>query len=395
MPLVTAQELIDAGVHYGHQASRWNPKMKPFIHGKRHKIHVINLEETIRGLYQATHFVRSLAATGAQIMFLGTKKQIRPVVEAEANKCQMPSVTERWIGGTLTNFSTVRERLTRLVELEQLETTGGIEKYKKKDQSTIRREIKRIRRNLDGVRELFGLPGALVVIDPRREENAMREAKRMNVPVVCILDTDCDPSLADIVIPANDDAMSSVQLILCKLAEAVMEGRSSCDAATLRDAQKAASEDLRNKQAPGRRNERGGPGRGRGGRGGPGGPGGRGGPGGGRFQAGGHASSISIGGDKAEGGSSVAPTIQPIVPAGEAAPAPATDAATPAVDAPVADAPAADAPAADAPAAEAPAAEAPAADAPAADAPAAPTPAPEAPAAETPAEPKPEGDAPA
>ena len=138
MPLVTAQELIDAGVHYGHQASRWNPKMKPFIHGKRHKIHVINLEETIRGLYQATHFLRSLAATGAQIMFLGTKKQIRPVVEAEARKCGMPPVTERWIGGTLTNFATVRERLARLLELEQLETTGGIEKYKKKDQSTMR-----------------------------------------------------------------------------------------------------------------------------------------------------------------------------------------------------------------------------------------------------------------
>lgn len=344
MPLVTAQELIDAGVHYGHQASRWNPKMKPFIHGKRHKIHVINLEETIRGLYQATHFVRSLAATGAQIMFLGTKKQIRPVVEAEAQKCQMPSVTERWIGGTLTNFSTVRERLTRLVELEGLETTGGIEKYKKKDQSTIRREIKRIRRNLDGVRDLHGLPGALVVIDPRREENAMREAKRMNVPVVCILDTDCDPSLADIVIPANDDAMSSVQLILGKLAEAVMEGRSSCDATTLRDAQKAAQEDVRNKQAPGRRNERdarGGPRRG-----GPGGRGGRGGPGlqgGGRFQGGSHASSVSIGGDKTEGGSATAPEIKPVEGAEAPAPAaPAADAAAPAAPAP--EAPAADAP---------------------------------------------------
>jgi small subunit ribosomal protein S2 len=351
VPLVTAQELIDAGVHYGHQASRWNPKMKPFIHGKRHKIHVINLEETIRGLYQATHFVRSLAATGAQIMFLGTKKQIRPVVEAEAQKCQMPSVTERWIGGTLTNFSTVRERLTRLVELEGLETTGAIEKYKKKDQSSIRREIKRIRRNLDGVRDLHGLPGALVVIDPRREENAMREAKRMNVPVVCILDTDCDPSLADIIIPANDDAMSSVQLILGKLAEAVMEGRTGCDAATLRDAQKAAQDDVRNKQAPGRRNERdarggmrrGGPG-GPGGRGGPGGPGGRGGPGGGgRFQAGGHATSVSIGGDKTEGGSAVAPTIKPVAsaapaesaaPVAEAAPAAAPAPAAPAPEAP-------------------------------------------------------------
>lgn len=313
MPLVTAQELIDAGVHYGHQASRWNPKMKPFIHGKRHKIHVINLEETIRGLYRATHFLRHVAATGMQIMFLGTKKQIRPVVEAEAKKCNMPPVTERWIGGTLTNFATVRERLARLIELEQLETTGGIEKYKKKDQSTMRREMKRIRRNLEGVRDLHGLPGALIVVDPRREDNAMREAKRMNVPVVCVLDTDCDPTLADIVIPANDDAMSSVQLILGKLSEAIMEGRQQCDEGTLRDAQRTASEDVRNRQAPGRRSSegrdgggrgrdggprRGGPG-GRRGPGGPGGPGGGGGPG--RFTAGGHADSVSIGTEKTEG----------------------------------------------------------------------------------------------
>ena len=199
----------------------------------------------------------------------------------------------------------------------------------------IRREIKRIRRNLDGVRDLHGLPGALVVIDPRREENAMREAKRMNVPVVCILDTDCDPSLADIVIPANDDAMSSVQLILGKLAEAIMEGRSQCDEATLRDAQKAAKEDVRCKAAPGRRNERDGRGGGmRRGGGGGGGRGGRGGPGGGggRFQAGGHATSVSVGGDKAESGPAVAPEIKPVesadapAPAPEAAPAPAPEA---------------------------------------------------------------------
>ncbi len=311
MPLVTAQELIDAGVHYGHQASRWNPKMKPFIHGKRHKIHVINLEETIRGLYRATHFLRHLAATGAQIMFLGTKKQIRPVVETEAKKCQMPPVTARWIGGTLTNFATVSERLARLLELEQLETTGGIEKYKKKDQSTMRREMKRIRRNLEGVRDLHGLPGALIVVDPRREDNAMREAKRMNVPVVCVLDTDCDPSLADIVIPANDDAMSSVQLVLGKLSEAILEGRKSADEGTLRDAQRTAADDVRNRQAPGRRSTEGRDGRGGrdGGRRGPGGPGGRrGGPGGGgggggagpgagvaRFTTGAHADSVSIG----------------------------------------------------------------------------------------------------
>jgi ribosomal protein S2 len=181
----------------------------------------------------------------------------------------------------------------------QRSVTGGIDKYKKKDQATMRREMKRIRRNLEGVRDLHGLPGALVVVDPRREDNAMREAKRMNVPVLCVLDTDCDPTLADIVIPANDDAMSSVQLVLSKLADAIVEGRQQCDEMTLRDAQRTASEDVRNRQAPGRRSTDGrdGPRGGRDGRRGPGGPGGRrGSPGGGRFTAAtAHADSGSIG----------------------------------------------------------------------------------------------------
>lgn len=318
MPLVTAQELIDAGVHYGHQASRWNPKMQPYIHGKRHKIHIINLEETIKGLYRATHFLRQLAATGAQILFLGTKKQIRAVVESESQRAGMPAVTERWIGGTLTNFSIVRERLARLIELENLESTGQMERYKKKDQSTMRRDMKKIRRNLEGVRMLHGLPGALIVIDPRREENAVKEAARMNVPVVCVLDTDCDPGYADIVIPANDDAMSSVQLILSRLADAIAEGRKMCDEGTLKEAQRVASEDVRNRQAQGRRSEggregrpgrgeggggrgRGGPRGGRGGGGGHGGGGGGGGGGSGRFaERGGHADSVSIGTEAAE-----------------------------------------------------------------------------------------------
>jgi hypothetical protein len=188
----------------------------------------------------------------------------------------------------------------------------------------MRREMKRIRRNLEGVRDLHGLPGALIVVDPRREDNAMREAKRMNVPVVCVLDTDCDPSLADIVIPANDDAMSSVQLVLGKLSESILEGRQQCDDGTLRDAQRTASEDVRNRQAPGRRategrdgggrgrdggGRRGGPG-GRRGPGGPGGPGGGGaGPGGaGRFQAGGHADSVSIGSERSEPEAPAAPS---------------------------------------------------------------------------------------
>ncbi len=297
MPLVTAQELIDAGVHYGHQASRWNPKMKPFIHGTRHKIHIINLEETIRGLYRATHFLRQLAATGAQVLFLGTKRQIRPVVETEAKRCGMPSVTERWIGGTLSNFATVRERLTRLIELETMETQGVLEKHKKKAQSTMRREMKKIRRNLEGVRELNGLPGAIIVVDPRREDNAVREAARMNVPVICILDTDCDPDYADIVIPANDDAMSSVQLIMTRLTDAIAEGRKLCDEGTLRDAQRAAGDDPRARAATGRRE--GGDRPQRGGRDGGGRDGGRGQGGGSR--AGGRFASRSSGGPQAPG----------------------------------------------------------------------------------------------
>jgi small subunit ribosomal protein S2 len=339
VPLVTAQELIDAGVHYGHQASRWNPKMKPYIHGKRHKIHVLNLEETIKGLYQASHFLRRLCSAGAQVLFLGTKRQIRAVVEQEAKKCGMPAITERWIGGTLTNFAIVRERLQRLLELEQMEADGSLDKHKKKAQATMRREIRRIRRNLEGVRDLYGLPGAIVVVDPRREEIAVKEAAKMNVPVICILDTDCDPDLADIVIPANDDAMSSVQLVMQKLSEAVVEGRKDIDEGTLKEAQRQAADDPRNRQVQGRRQDapqgpRGGD-RGRGDRGerGPGGPrrgggGGRPGPAAGRQatgrfadRLGGHADSISIG------------TEPPPAPEGAATPKAATP-ACPAAEAP-------------------------------------------------------------
>jgi len=356
VPLVTVQELIDAGVHYGHQASRWNPKMKPYIYGKRHNIHVLDLQETVRGLYAGTHFLRSLAATGAQILFLGTKRQIRPVVAAQSARCGMPAVTERWIGGTLTNFHTVRERLARLEQLEAMEADGTMERHKKKAQSMLRREMRKIARNLEGVRDLSGMPGAIVIVDPRREEITMREAAKMNVPVVCVLDTDCDPEPADIVIPANDDAMGSVQLILSKLADAVIEGRSSVDEQTLAEAQRAARDDVRARQVMGRtRNDS------RGGRGGRGGPGGRrqggggGHGGGGGGSAGGlasagrggrfagakttaHADTISIGdaevaatpeeakAHSVEPGSVPAPGAPapaPAAPAPEAAPAPA------------------------------------------------------------------------
>ncbi|MFO1051500.1 MAG: 30S ribosomal protein S2 [Planctomycetota bacterium] len=321
MTVVTVQELIDAGVHFGHQARRWNPKMKPFIHGRRHNVHLIDLKATIRGLIQAQHFVRALASTGGQVLFVGTKKQIRSVVEAEAKRGGMPAITERWIGGTLTNFATVRERLARLNDLEAMEADGTMERHKKKAQSMLRREMRKIQRNLEGVRELFGMPAAIIVVDPRREDNAMKEAARMNVPVIAILDTDCDPDLADIPVPGNDDAVASVQLLLGKLTDALLEGRASADDASLHEAKRLAAEDPRTREVSGRRGSSGpaaasagggrdGGGReGGGGRGG-GGGGGRGGPrrndGGGRLgrrasgrfadRAGGHSSSVSVGG---------------------------------------------------------------------------------------------------
>jgi small subunit ribosomal protein S2 len=227
MSTVNVQELLEAGCHFGHRVSRWNPKMGQFIHGKRNLIHILDLVETIKGLARAQHFLRELCATGRQVVVVGTKRQIKNVVETEAQRCEMPYVSERWLGGTLTNFSTIRSRLDRLEELEQLETSGMILNYKKKEQSSLSREMKRIKKNLEGIRKLERIPGALVVVDPKKEHIAVKEANRLGVPIVAILDTDCDPDLVDLPIPANDDAMKSVALILHKLVDAIAEGKAN------------------------------------------------------------------------------------------------------------------------------------------------------------------------
>lgn len=227
MTTVNVNELLEAGCHFGHRVSRWNPKMGQFIHGKRNLIHILDLVETIKGLARAQHFLRELCATGRHVVVVGTKRQIKNVVETEAQRCEMPYVSERWLGGTLTNFSTIRSRLDRLEELEQLETSGMILNYKKKEQSSLSREMKRIKKNLEGIRKLDKLPGALVVVDPKKEHIAVKEANRLGVPIVAILDTDCDPDLVDLPIPANDDAMKSVALILHKLVDAISEGKAN------------------------------------------------------------------------------------------------------------------------------------------------------------------------
>lgn len=220
----TIEELLEAGVHFGSWTHAWNPAMKRYIHGQRNKIHIINLVHTVRGLVRAQHFLREVAATGRQIVYVGTKRQMRGILLQEVERAQMPWVTERWLGGTLTNFKTVRSRLSRLEELEMMEETGQMAALKKKQQSILTRQLKRIKKNMEGLRNLNRIPGALLVVDPKKEHIAVAEAKRVGVPVIALVDTDCDPKGIDIVIPANDDSMRSVGLLLTKLTDAVTEG---------------------------------------------------------------------------------------------------------------------------------------------------------------------------
>lgn len=225
METVSVNQLIEAGVHFGCRVSRWNPKMAPYIYGRRSLIHIIDLRETLRGILRAQNVLYHLAAEGSSILWVGTKRQVKGVISEVGERTGMPIVTERWIGGTLTNYSVIRSRLRRLEELEKVEEdpNAGL-KYSKKVLASLRRERRKITRNLGGIREMNGIPGAMVVVDPAREYNAVREARKMGLIVIGLLDTDCDPSQVDIVIPGNDDALKAVRLLIEQLAEAVEEG---------------------------------------------------------------------------------------------------------------------------------------------------------------------------
>ncbi len=224
MSTITVDQLLENGVHYGHRASRWNPKMKRYIHGKRNQIHIIDLRATVRGLLRARAYLQATAAEGGRILWVGTKRSAKEAVRSVANQTSQPWVTERWLGGSLTNFKTVRSRLGRLEELEGLEADGTVALLSKKQQSRHRIETKKILKNLEGLRELHELPACLVVVDPKHEHIAVAEANKMRIPVIAILDTDCDPDNVDITIPGNDDAMRSVSTLLGIMAEAVAEG---------------------------------------------------------------------------------------------------------------------------------------------------------------------------
>jgi small subunit ribosomal protein S2 len=228
---VLVKQLIEAGVHFGHRASRWNPKMRPYIYGRRNLIHIIDVRETIRGLIRARKYLTQVAAGGSLVLFVGTKKQAAETVEREAARCGMPFVSDRWLGGTLTNFRTIRSRLSRLEELEQMKTTNEILAYSKKMQSALSREYRKMYRNLNGMRTMNRLPECLVVIDPKKEHNAISEARKLGVTTVALIDTDCDPDLVDLPIPGNDDSLRSIELVLDQLANAIIEGRANAAAA--------------------------------------------------------------------------------------------------------------------------------------------------------------------
>lgn len=218
-------ELVEAGVHFGHRASRWNPKMRPYIYARRNLIHIIDVRETIRGLLRAKKYLADVAGRGSLILFVGTKRQAAESVAREAARCGMPWVSERWLGGTLTNYRTIRDRLSRLEQLEAIRQGDAINSYSKKMQATLGREYRKIYRNLNGMRTMTRLPECLVVVDPKKEKNAVKEARALGITVVSLIDTDCDPDTVDLPIPGNDDSMRSIEVITRLIADAIAAGK--------------------------------------------------------------------------------------------------------------------------------------------------------------------------
>jgi small subunit ribosomal protein S2 len=225
MPVVAMKDLLEAGVHFGHQTRRWNPKMKPYIFTERNGIYIVDLQRSLREIDAAYRFVRSLTARGGQILFIGTKKQAQEPIATEAARSGQPYVNQRWLGGMLTNWVTMRKRLSRMAQLEQMEADGTLASLPKKEALQLRTELKKLETNLTGIRTMNELPGAVFIVDTKREIIAVAEARRLRIPVIGLVDTNCDPDDADYVIPGNDDAIRSVSLITRVIADAAAEGR--------------------------------------------------------------------------------------------------------------------------------------------------------------------------
>ena len=240
MTSVSMRQMLEAGVHFGHQTRFWNPKMAPFIFGERNKIHIINLEKTQPLYAQAAAFIKNVAAEGGKVLFVGTKRSARDAVQKEATRAAMPYVNQRWLGGMLTNFKTIRQSIKRLNELDEMAQSGALERRGKKEAQMLRREMEKLLRSLGGIREMTALPDALFVIDVGHEEIAIHEARKLGIPVVAVVDTNCDPSEVDYVIPGNDDALRAIRLFTSKISESIAEGLHARDDKQMADIQAAA-----------------------------------------------------------------------------------------------------------------------------------------------------------
>ncbi len=227
MPGVSMRQMLEAGVHFGHQTRFWNPKMAPFIFGERNKIHIINLEKTQPLYAQASAFIKGVAAEGGKVLFVGTKRSARDAIQKEAVRCSMPYVNQRWLGGMLTNFKTIRQSIKRLNELDEMAQNGTLDRRGKKEAQMLRREMDKLLRSLGGIRDMTALPDALFVIDVGHEEIAIHEARKLGIPVVAVVDTNCSPDGIDYVIPGNDDAMRAILLYAGGVADSVLEGKAS------------------------------------------------------------------------------------------------------------------------------------------------------------------------
>jgi len=224
MPNITMKEMLEAGVHFGHQTNHWNPKMKPYVYGARNGIYIVDLQQTVERARKACDFVKSVAAEGKKIIFVGTKKQAKEVIQKEAERAGMYYVSERWLGGMLTNFQTVKASIDRLKKIESLKNSDGWNDYTKKEQSGFDRELTKLKKALGGIQDMKKLPGAMFIIDTTKEANAIKEARRLGIPTVAVVDTNCDPAGIDYLIPGNDDAFRSVSLFAKMIADACLEG---------------------------------------------------------------------------------------------------------------------------------------------------------------------------
>ena len=229
MSVISMKQLLESGVHFGHQTRRWNPKMAPYIFTERNGIYIINLQKTVKKIVEAYDFVRSVAESGESILFVGTKKQAQDSIKEEAERVGMYFVNARWLGGMLTNFKTIQKRIERLTQLKKMEEDGTFDLLTKKEATKLKLEIEKLEKYLGGIKDMKKLPGALFVVDPRKEKIAVAEAKKLGIPVVAIVDTNCDPDEVDYVIPGNDDAIRAVKLIASTMANAIIEGRQGED----------------------------------------------------------------------------------------------------------------------------------------------------------------------